>query len=163
MTTSGSAEDPRRRLDPWTGEMRRTDQPEPILRISEITPLSFTGIAVLIMVLPGIDNANIIGILASVLAFMIFVPQALRVWRARNDHHALLGVSIVSNIFIVNNALVWFLYAWAVDEFWVGAAGIVNLPLALMIIICIIRSRLIQRRIGVVDEIHSDPNHPSHE
>ena len=41
---------------PWTGEMKRTDQPEPILRISEIAPLSFTGIAVLIMVLPGIDK-----------------------------------------------------------------------------------------------------------
>lgn len=101
----------------WTGEMGRTNQPEPILRLSEVAPLGLTGVAVLIMALPGIDNANAIGILASVLAFMIFVPQALRVLRARNDHHALLGVSIVSNIFIVNNALVWFLYAWAVEEF----------------------------------------------
>lgn len=69
----------------WAGEIRRTDQPEPILRISEIAPLSFTEIAVLIMVLPGIDNANVIGILASVLAFMVFVPQALRVWRLEEE------------------------------------------------------------------------------
>lgn len=47
--------------------------------------MSFTGIAVLIMVLPGIDNANVIGILASVLAFMVFVPQALRVWRLEEE------------------------------------------------------------------------------
>lgn len=147
----------------WTSDVAKVDKPEPILRISELAPLIFTGVAVLIMVLPGIDNDNTIGILASVLAFIVFVPQALRVWRARNDHHALLGVSIVSNVFIINNSLVWFLYAWTVGEFWVGAAGIVNLPLASMIVICIIRSRLIQRRAGVVDEIISDPPHPSHE
>ena len=42
----------------WNGEMKRTDQPEPILRIKEFAPLILTGVAALIMVLPGIDNDN---------------------------------------------------------------------------------------------------------
>lgn len=93
------------------------------------------------MILPGIDTGQVLGLFASVLAFAVFIPQAVRVWRARDDAHALQDVSITTNMFIVNNSLVWGLYAFSIGEFFVGAAGLVNLPLASMIVLVIMRSR----------------------
>ena len=133
----------------------------PALRLSEVAPLGFTVVALGLMLRPDINHAEIIGVLASVLAFAVFIPQAVRVWRSRNDHHALLGVSITSFVFIVNNSIVWGLYAWTVGEFWVGAAGIINLPLAVMIVAVIIRSR-IKNQVHpseVYTTEQEDPNH----
>lgn len=118
----------------------------PIITGQEISPMLVSLAAVIIMVIPGIPNAEVLGAGASVLAFAMFIPQALRVWRVRNDPHALLGVSVTSYAFVINNAIVWGIYAAAVNAFWVGAAGIVNLPLSLVVIGVIVRSRLIQRR-----------------
>lgn len=111
------------------------------LRPIEIAPLSFSALAVLVLMVPSLNHAQIIGMGASVLAFVVFVPQAIRVWRVRNDDHALRGVSVITNMFIVNNSLVWGAYAMTIGEFWVGAAGIVNLPLAAMIVAIVLRSR----------------------
>lgn len=125
-----------------------TSSKTPVLTVGEVAPLSFSIIATFLLLVPEgpeFSYAEVIGVAASVLAFAVFVPQAVRVWRARNDHHALLGVSVVTNMFIVNNSLVWGLYAASIGEFFVGAAGIINLPLATMIIAVIVRSRLIQR------------------
>lgn len=117
-----------------------------MVEFREVAPLLCSLITGVLLLVPGIDHASVIGVIASVLAFAVFIPQAVRVWAARNDHHALLGVSITTNVFIVNNSIVWFVYAWTVGEFFVGAAGIINLPLAAMIVAVIIRSRIIRRR-----------------
>lgn len=107
----------------------------------EVAPLMFSVIAAILLMAPS-AHAEMIGIMASVLAFAVFVPQAVRVWRVRNDAHALGGVSVVTNMFIINNSIVWGLYAASIGEFFVGAAGIVNLPLASLIVAVILRSRL---------------------
>lgn len=124
----------------------RQAEPLPVIEFREVAPLLCSLVTLVVLLIPGLDHASVIGVIASVLAFAVFIPQAARVWSARNDHHALLGVSITTNMFIINNSIVWFIYAWTVGEFFVGAAGIINLPLAGMIVAVIVRSRLIRRR-----------------
>ena len=121
--------------------MRPTQRPRPLIRPIELAPLAFSLLAGLLLLVPGDAGKSIISVGASVLAFAVFIPQAARVWRMRDDPHALLGVSVITNMFIINNSLVWGIYAWSIQEFWVGAAGIVNLPLAAMIVALVLRSR----------------------
>lgn len=55
-------------------------------------------------------------------------------------------MSVTTNVFIINNSIVWGLYAASIQEFFVGAAGIINLPLAGLIVAVVVRSRWIQQR-----------------
>lgn len=89
---------------------------------------------------------SVLGPVASAIAFLVFIPQAWSVWRNRDDAHSLRAISVTSNAFIVNNSILWGLYAWHLKEFWVGAAGIVNAPLAGMIIAIVFRADRRARR-----------------
>lgn len=71
----------------------------------------------------------------------MFIPAARKVWMNRKDPHALKGVSIGMNILIVVNATLWFLYGYLTGAFWVAAPGFVNLPLAVITIFLVFRSR----------------------
>lgn len=82
-----------------------------------------------------------IGFAASVIAFVLFVPQARRTWRVRNDPHALAGVSAGTQWLLLSNAALWAVYAMLTGAFWVGAPGIVNGPLALATLALIYRAR----------------------
>lgn len=81
----------------------------PTLSPVEVAPLLFSVIAAALLLAPAgsnLDRPQTISVMASVLAIAVFVPQAVRVWRAHNDHHALRGVSVTTNVFIINNSIV---------------------------------------------------------
>jgi len=82
-----------------------------------------------------------IGFLASIISFAIFLPQALRTWRVRNDPIALAGISTGTQLLILCNATLWGVYAVITGAFWVGAPGLLNAPLAAATIFLIHRSR----------------------
>lgn len=82
-----------------------------------------------------------IGFLASAISFTIFLPQALRTWRVRNDPIALAGISTGTQLLILANATLWGVYAVLTGAFWVGAPGLLNAPLAAFTIFLIYRSR----------------------
>lgn len=84
---------------------------------------------------------HIIGFTASTIAFVQFVPQAVRVWHLRNDPVALSGVSLATQSLVITNAILWFLYSAVTGAFWVSAPGYVTLPLALITIYFVIRAR----------------------
>ena len=90
--------------------------------------------------------AGILGFVGSFISFILFIPQARTVWRQRHDPHALRGASLGTQFIVIANALVWFAYAYVLGEFWVGAAGFVNLPLALFTIALILRARRREER-----------------
>ena len=52
-----------------------------------------------------------IGFVASVVSFVLWWPQAARVWRHRHDGGQLGGVSISSQVLLVVNAALWGAYA----------------------------------------------------
>ena len=82
-----------------------------------------------------------IGFVASVVSLVLWWPQAARVWRHRHDGGQLGGVSISTQVLLLVNAALWGAYAVATGSFWVGAPGLVNVPLALLTITLLRRAR----------------------
>ncbi len=82
----------------------------------------------------------VLGFVGSMISFILWMPQAKKVWNVRKDPHALKGVSIATQVLVIINALVWFAYAFVLNEFWVGAAGFINLPLAILTILLIAKA-----------------------
>lgn len=84
-----------------------------------------------------------IGFAASVIAFVLFVPQARHTWRVRNTPTAVAGVSAGTQWLLLCNAVLWGVYAVLTGAFWVGAPGLVNGPLAVVTLALIYRGRAI--------------------
>lgn len=70
--------------------MRRT----PVISWVEVSPLLILIIPVLCLIAPEQARTTALGMTASTIAFVMFVPQAFRVWRTRHDAHALVGLSL---------------------------------------------------------------------
>lgn len=85
--------------------------------------------------------AQVVGFLASAMAFVLFVPQATRVWTSRHDARSLAGVSTLTQWLLLGNAGLWGVYAVLTGAFWVGAPGLINAPLAIVTLVLIERSR----------------------
>ena len=118
--------------------------PRPISLI-EVSPLLIIAIPALCLLAPEQARTTILGITASTIAFVMFIPQAVRAWRTRHDAHALVGLSLSTQFLILANATIWGVYAFMLGEFWVGAPGIINAPLAVTVIVLTVRSRLSAR------------------
>lgn len=84
---------------------------------------------------------QVVGFLASAMAFVLFVPQATRVWASRHDARSLAGVSTLTQWLLLTNAGLWGVYAVLTGAFWVGAPGLINAPLAIVTLVLIGRSR----------------------
>lgn len=82
-----------------------------------------------------------VGFAASAIAFILWLPQARKVWSLRNDHLALRGIATGTQWLVVVNALLWFAYGYLESAFWIAAPGFINLPLALMTVYIIRRAR----------------------
>ena len=84
---------------------------------------------------------NILGFTMSCVAVVMWIPQASNTWRMRHDRQALQGISIGTQVLLACNAIGWVLYGLATGALWVGAPSIINLPLAIITIIIVHRSR----------------------
>ncbi|MHA3724225.1 hypothetical protein ACXR2T_10135 [Leucobacter sp. HY1910] len=82
-----------------------------------------------------------IGFIAAVVSFVLFLPQAQRAWQFRRDAQSLRGISVGTQLLVLLNASLWGAYAFITGSFWVGAPGLVNAPLAMAMIVLILRSR----------------------
>ncbi len=82
-----------------------------------------------------------LGFIGSLISFILWIPQPRMVWLVRKDPHALRGISMTTQFLVMINATVWFIYAGVLGEFWVGAAGIVNFPLAVLTVTLLVKAR----------------------
>ena len=82
-----------------------------------------------------------LGFAASVVSFVLWWPQAMRVWQGRRSGAHLSGVSISSQALLLVNAALWGAYAIITGSLWVGAPGVVNGPLAIVTIVILHRAR----------------------
>lgn len=88
------------------------------------------------------------GFIGSLMAFFIFLPQAVKTVSNRKNYKELQDtLSKGSQWFIVCNALLWGFYAFGTQAFWVGAPGIVNLPLAVVTLFYLYRADKVLRRV----------------
>lgn len=86
----------------------------------------------------GID---FIGMLGALFALTLFLPQAIRAWRLRNNGEAMSGLSPIGFIMLFANSAVWFLYGIGLSALWIIVPNAINMPVSLFIIGLIIRSR----------------------
>jgi uncharacterized protein with PQ loop repeat len=82
-----------------------------------------------------------LGFTASVVSFVLWWPQAVRVWRCRRRGESLSGVSLSSQVLLLLNATLWGAYAVLTQSLWVGAPGLINAPLAAVTIVVLSRAR----------------------
>lgn len=84
---------------------------------------------------------NILGLIASIISFVLFLPQAKLTYKNRNNPQKLSTLSIGTQLLIMANATIWGIYAFLTNAFWVGAPGLVNFPLAFFTIVLILKNR----------------------
>ena len=104
-------------------------------------------------------HIEILGFAAAVVSFVLWWPQAVRVWQCRRSVEHLSGVSISSQVLLLTNASLWGAYAVVTGSLWVGAPGLVNAPLAIVTIVILHRARRSQlsRTAGVRAELQARP------
>lgn len=95
---------------------------------------------------------EVVGMLASLSSFIIWVPQGRRVWRARHEPAQLTGIAVSTQaISLVGNVL-WSLYAIGIGSFWLGAPGIVNIPILTMTVV-VLRRHARARALAAAPEV----------
>lgn len=82
-----------------------------------------------------------LGLLASLTSFILWVPQGLRVWRARRDPASLTGLAVSTQVISLVGNVLWAAYGVLIGSFWVGAPVVVNVPILLMTIVVLRRAR----------------------
>lgn len=85
--------------------------------------------------------SDIIGAIATIISFILFIPSGITVWKNRSNPRALQGVSIATNAMIFINSMLWGAYSILTNQIFVGLSGLVSGPLALATIILVLRSR----------------------
>lgn len=85
--------------------------------------------------------SHIVGFTASVVAFVLWLPQARLTLRLRHSPRALSGISLGTQSLLAFNALLWFGYGFLEQAFWIAAPGFINLPLACLTIGLVLRAR----------------------
>lgn len=81
------------------------------------------------------------GLLASLSGFLLWLPQARRVWRDRHDRERLAGVSLQTQVLALVGNTLWGVYAIGIGSFWLGAPSAVNIPVTIMTITIVLRAQ----------------------
>lgn len=102
-------------------------------------------------------HIEILGFAASVVSFVLWWPQAVRVWQCRSSVEHLSGVSVSSQALLLTNATLWGAYAVVTGSLWVGAPGLVNAPLAIVTIVILRRARRAQLSRAGATELQARP------
>ena len=79
--------------------------------------------------------------LAATFAFVLFLPQAVRAWRLRNDGEAMSGLSLVGFIMLLANSIAWLLYGIGLSALWIIVPNSLNIPVSLFMVALILRAR----------------------
>lgn len=81
------------------------------------------------------------GLLASLSGFLLWLPQARRVWQDRHDRDRLAGVSLQTQVLALLGNTLWGIYALGIGSFWLGAPSVVNIPVTIMTITIVLRAQ----------------------
>lgn len=81
------------------------------------------------------------GLLASLSGFLLWLPQARRVWQDRHDRERLAGVSLQTQVLALLGNTLWGIYALGIGSFWLGAPSVVNIPVTIMTITIVLRAQ----------------------
>jgi uncharacterized protein with PQ loop repeat len=80
---------------------------------------------------------EVIGMMASLTSFLIWLPQGVRVFRYRNDPARLQSIVLSTQVISLAGSALWGTYAVLIDSFWLGAPSLVNGPIAIAtLVVC---------------------------
>jgi hypothetical protein len=82
---------------------------------------------------------ELVGMLASLSSFVFWVPKGRRVWRARHEPAQLAGIAVSTQAISLAGNVLWSVYAIGIGSFWLGAPGIVNIPILAMTVVVLRR------------------------
>jgi uncharacterized protein with PQ loop repeat len=85
------------------------------------------------------------GFCAAIMAFVMLLPQAIKIVRLRNDPDGMKGVSLATEWLIVVNSALWIGYAIGMHAWFSGVPSAVNGPVAILVLAVVFRAR---RRAG---------------
>ncbi|WP_298454891.1 hypothetical protein [uncultured Cellulomonas sp.] len=85
---------------------------------------------------------EVIGMMASLTSFLLWLPQGARVWKHRHDPAQLSGIALSTQVIAVAGNLLWGVYAVLLGSLWLGAPAVVNLPIALATIVVLRRGAI---------------------
>lgn len=110
----------------------------------EIAPLALIPALAAIIAFGGDNSVDIIGAIATVLSMATMLPQGLRIIRMRNDRTALQSVSVPTYAILISSASLWVAYGLMDDSIWVALSLALNIPLGLVVLSIIARSRIMK-------------------
>ncbi len=84
---------------------------------------------------------EVIGLMASLTSFLLWIPQGVRVWRHRHRPDELRGIALSTQVISLAGSALWLGYAALIGSFWLGAPVVVNGPVAVMTIAVLVRAR----------------------
>ena len=91
------------------------------------------------------DLTEAVGFFASLVSFLVLLPQGVKVWGDRRDPAALVHVALPTQVMLLLNSVLWAVYAALTGSFWVGAPVVVNAPITFVTIVVVLRSRGVLR------------------
>ena len=103
---------------------------------------------------------EVIGMMASLTSFLLWLPQGARVWRYRDEPAQLAGIAMSTQVISVAGNVLWTAYAVLLGSFWLGAPAIVNLPIAVATIVVLRRGAAAAARAtaaGPAGDVVEDP------
>lgn len=114
-----------------------------VTRTRRVAAIEWAPLALIPLTLAAVPVAGSggIGAAAAVSSVVLFIPQARLIARLRHNVQALRSVSVPTYALMVADAINWAIYAWLLREFWVAASGLVTLPLAVVVLVTVWRTR----------------------
>jgi uncharacterized protein with PQ loop repeat len=88
---------------------------------------------------------EVIGMMASLTSFLIWLPQGARVWRHRRDPAQLHGIVLSTQVLSLTGNVLWGVYAVLIGSFWLGAPSLVNAPIAVATLVIVGRAGRAER------------------
>jgi len=88
---------------------------------------------------------NILGIIASLITMGLFAPQAISVYKNRDNHQALEGVSALTSLFAILSGVLWIFYAALSSAVWIAVPSLVSVPLSSYITFVLLKSKRVSR------------------
>ncbi len=92
------------------------------------------------------DNSITLGIIASIVDAGIFIPQAVKAYKYRNNPEALKGVSTTTMWFVLVAYSAWFIWDTWTGRWDAHAYVYAGIPAAIFILAIVYRSRLSQKK-----------------
>jgi len=87
-------------------------------------------------------SVHILGLAASLMSLMIWLPQMKHTWQNRNNPHEMSAISTMTQVLLITNNILWILYGTHIPNgFWIWASAIVNIPVGIFTIYLINRAK----------------------